>query len=95
MDEPSALPPAAEGALLAHRRLIEAVFAVLVADHADGHGVIDDVERRIGAPDGQEDPGAVPDRAFAVERAAEAEIARTLRAVRERLDHGRSGRAAV
>lgn len=88
MTDPSTiLPAAAEGALLAHRRLIEAVFAALVADHPDGHGVIDEVERRVGVPDGQEDPGAVPDRAFAVEKAADAEIARTLRAVRERLDH--------
>ncbi len=79
----------AEGSLLAHRRLIEALFAALVAQSSDGAAVVDAIERRVGVCDGQEDPGAVPDRAFAVERAAEAEIARTLRAIREQLEQQR------
>lgn len=74
-------PAALEGALAGHRRLIEALLAVVV--DMRGPSLLDDLERRLGFEDHEEDPGVLPDPAFAIERAADAEVRRLLRSARE------------
>lgn len=84
-DRPEALPAALEGALIAHGRLIGWIAAHLAG--REGLALVDEIERRLVVRDGAEDPGAVPDRAFAVERAADAEIRRLLRLARDAAAH--------
>lgn len=74
-----------EGQLHGQRAVLAAILAQLMADGRD------DVTRRIEAlleiSDHQEDPGAVPDPAFAIEAAAAQEVRRVLeraRALRDR-----------
>ncbi|WP_181706212.1 hypothetical protein [Chthonobacter rhizosphaerae] len=76
-------PPEIEGALIAHRKLLEILIAVLASGRPAGADPIGEIERRLGYQDQQEDPGFEPDRAFAVARAADAEMERLLRSARD------------
>ncbi len=77
------LPIGAEGAILAHRRMIEALFAAIADAAVDREALVAAVERRIGPPDGQEDP-------------ARCRIARSpSRRRRRRRSRARSGRSAT
>jgi len=71
-----------EGRLAAQGRLVELLVAAMALASRDPDGLLDDVERRLGPQAAEEDPGALPDRAFAVQRAADAEVGRILRSVR-------------
>ena len=88
------LPAAVEGVLIAHRRLIEVLLVRMAGEGPDAIGKIDEIERRLGYDDYHEDPGVDPDPAFAIERAADAELRRLLREVRAVLasDPDASGR---
>lgn len=74
-------PAALEGVLAGHRRMIEILLAVAV--EIRGASLLDDLEKRLGFEDHEEDPGVLPDAAFAAERAADAEVRRLLRSARE------------
>ncbi|BBE72831.1 hypothetical protein [Oharaeibacter diazotrophicus] len=71
-----------EGRLAAQGRLVELLVAAMALSSRDPAGLVDDIELRLGPQSAEEDPGALPDRAFAVQRAADAEIERMLRSVR-------------
>jgi hypothetical protein len=75
-------PPDVEGTLIAHRRVLELLLATLAAAGAEGGALLDDIERRLAGGDAQEDPGVEPDGAFAVQRAADAEVRRLIREAR-------------
>jgi uncharacterized membrane protein YebE (DUF533 family) len=76
-------PPEVEGALIAHRRVLELLLATLAAARKDGGSLVDDLERRLSFQDFHEDPGVEPDPAYAIERASDQELRRLLRSVRD------------
>ncbi len=79
------IPPQIEGALIAHRKLLELLISMLAAERGDTTALIDDLERRLFYQDGEEDPGAEPDQAFAAQTEAGNELRRLLRSVRAAL----------
>lgn len=76
-------PPDVEGAITAHRKLLEVLIALMAEESGRGAELVGEIERRLGYQDHQEDPGFDPDAAFAVERAADGEVKRLLRTVRD------------
>lgn len=76
-------PPEVEGAIIAHRRVLELLLATLAAARKDGGSLVDDLERRLGFQDAHEDPGVEPDPAYAIQRASDQELQRLLKSVRE------------
>ena len=81
-----ALPAEIEGALNAHRRMIELIVTLLGELRGDALSLVQDIERRVGYRDHHEDPGSEPDIAFAVERASDDELRRLLRNIRDAVD---------
>lgn len=75
-----------EGRIAAQGRLVELLVAAMALSSRDPAALVDDIERRLGPQSAEEDPGALPDHAFAIQRAADAEIARMLRNVRAMVD---------
>lgn len=87
------LPTEIEGALAAHRKLLELIVTLLGELKGDALALVDEIERRIGHADHSEDPGAEPDPAFAVEHSTDDELKRVLRNVRAAVDFGASSAA--
>ncbi len=77
-------PETLEGRLLAHRKILARVLQVL-ASGKGGESLIEDLKDRRQLELHQEDPGAVPDPALAIEGALADEV-------RQVLDLARSGR---
>ena len=76
-----------EGRLLAHRQILGAIVADLVAA-GGGKRVAALLERRQSYQDGEEDPGAVPDPSLAIEAALCDEMSRLAREVELRSGGG-------
>lgn len=76
-------PPEIEGAITAHRRILEILLSTLAVARGDGTRLLDEIEDRIGYRDAHEDPGAEPDLAYSIERASDGELRRLLRSARE------------
>lgn len=76
-------PPDIEGAITAHRKLLQVLVVLMAEQTGRGAELVGAIEQRLGYQDHQEDPGFEPDAAFAVERAADGEVQRLLRTVRE------------
>lgn len=76
-------PPQVEGAISAHRRILELLLAGLALARGDGGRLLDELEDRLGYRDAHEDPGVEPDLAFSIEKSADDEIARLMRAARD------------
>lgn len=83
-----------EGRVAAQARLVELLVAAMALSSRDPAGLVDDIERRLGPQSAEEDPGALPDRAFAIQRSADAEIARLLRSIRAMVDAAKPGDGA-
>jgi hypothetical protein len=77
-------PETLEGRLLAHRKILARILAALVAGRT-GPEIVDDLKDRRQLELQDEDPGAVPDPALAIEGAIADEI-------RQVLDLSRAGR---
>lgn len=73
-----------EGRIIAHRKILARLLAA-VADGGGGPGILDDLDDRRHLELHEEDPGAVPDAAFAIEGALADEV-------RQVLDLARTGR---
>ncbi|WP_075216818.1 hypothetical protein [Mongoliimonas terrestris] len=76
-------PPDIEGAITAHRKILQVLVALMAEHTGRGADLVGEIEQHLGYQDHQEDPGVEPDAAFAVERAADGEVHRLLRTVRD------------
>lgn len=81
MTDPS-LPPEVEGVLSAHRQILELLLAAAAVSGPAGEATLERLELRLAAPDASEDPGAVLDESFAIQRALDAEVRRMVRNAR-------------
>lgn len=79
---PSGTDGTLEGMIAAHRLVLATLVRMLAAERggAEAFGAV--LGRELLPADGEEDPGAVPDPAFAIEAAMRAEIERVLRLAR-------------
>jgi hypothetical protein len=82
--EPSPTETDREGRLIAHRLVIEMLIEEVARLQGDTEAFWTRFEDYFQVQDHQEDPGALPDRAFGIEAASSAEIRRLVTTVRRR-----------
>ena len=80
----SLTPQELEGKLHAHRELMIDLLAAMIGGEISVSAFLDRLRDDATYKDNEEDPGAVPDTAFAIENAAAREIQTILEAARAR-----------